>query len=89
MGLIRETAKQFLEALMNGEPINVKDGIEAAEANGISHRTLRRAKDDLGIKARKDGPFMDGERIWRWHPAAKREAGQLICVNAADEVDFR
>jgi hypothetical protein len=36
--------------------------MEAAKASLISEKTLRRAKGDLGIKARKNHP--DGK--WRW-----------------------
>jgi hypothetical protein len=44
-------------------PVTTQEIEEAAEANKISGRTLRRAKDELGIIAKKDGP--DGS--WRWH----------------------
>jgi putative DNA primase/helicase len=65
----RDDAKQFLEVLLSDGPVNAKDGIEAAEANGISVRTLKRAMSDLKIAAQKDGPIVDGERTWRWHLA--------------------
>jgi putative DNA primase/helicase len=67
----RDDAKQFLEALVTGEPVNATDVQEAAKANGISPRTLRRAKDDLGIDIKRDGPIVNGVHTWRWHPAEK------------------
>jgi putative DNA primase/helicase len=55
-------AKDLLRELMAKGPIAAKDGEEAAEANGISERTLRRARKELGVKAAKDG-FNGG---WMW-----------------------
>jgi putative DNA primase/helicase len=69
----REDAKRFLEALLSDGPVDAKDGIEAAKANGIAPRTLRRAKDDLGVDIKKDGPIVNGERTWRWHLAKPEE----------------
>jgi hypothetical protein len=37
--------------------------------------TLNRAKDELGIDVRKNGPLNDkGEATWQWH-AVRPEAG--------------
>jgi putative DNA primase/helicase len=72
----RETAKRFLEALLSDGPVDAKDAIEAAEANGISVRTLKRARSELSIDVKKDGPIVDGERTWRWHLATKKERTQ-------------
>jgi hypothetical protein len=69
----RETAKRFLEALVSDGPVEAKDVSEAAEANGISQRTLRRARDELGVEVKKDGPIMDGSRTWRWHLTKKKD----------------
>jgi putative DNA primase/helicase len=59
----KDRAKKFLlKMLADGSAL--RDEIdEAAEANGISRRTLFRAKDDLKIEAKKDG---EGGK-WRWH----------------------
>jgi putative DNA primase/helicase len=56
-------AKQFLRELLANGPVDAKDGEEAAKANGISDRTLDRARTDLGVKAEKDGY----QGAWRWH----------------------
>jgi putative DNA primase/helicase len=64
----RDDAKKFLELMLSGGPVGSTELEEAAEANGISLRTLHRAKAELKIVAHKDGPKKDGENTWRWHP---------------------
>jgi DNA polymerase len=63
----RNNAKVFLEDLLAGNPMESTEVEEAGEANGISRRTLFRAKAELKIRAIKDGPVKDGQRTWRWH----------------------
>jgi hypothetical protein len=63
----RDSAKGFLELLLADGPIDAKDVHDAAHANGITPRTLRRAKDLLGVEIKKDGPPVNGQRGWRWH----------------------
>ena len=58
---LREAEKFLRELLANG-PVEATEGEEAAEANGISERTLKRARANLGVKASKAG-FKDG---WIW-----------------------
>jgi putative DNA primase/helicase len=55
-------AKDLLCDLLDKGPITAKDGKEAADANGISERTLRRARKELGILAKKGG--FDGGWMW-------------------------
>lgn len=62
----RDEAKKFLSDLLASGPVPKSDIEEAADANGISDRTLFRAKGDLGVIARKDG----SSGAWRWHLAA-------------------
>ena len=57
-----ERAKEFLQDLLRDGPKDAKDGEEAATANGFSHSTLKRAKRELGMKARKK----DFEEGWEW-----------------------
>jgi putative DNA primase/helicase len=59
----RDDAKKFLAELLAAGPVPKAEIEEAADANGIAERTLRRAKNELGIVAKKDG--QDG--CWRWH----------------------
>jgi hypothetical protein len=61
---VREEAKEFLADLLANGPVPKADIEDAAEGNCISESTLRRAKSDLGVTARKDGE----NGAWRWHP---------------------
>jgi hypothetical protein len=63
----RDIAKQFLLDLLADGPVPKTAIEEAAEANSIAERTLSRAKAELKIIARKDGP--DGGWTWRLPPA--------------------
>jgi DNA polymerase len=64
----RDSAKSFLKELLNAGPVCKSDIEEAAEANGIASRTLRRAQADLKIQAVKDGPLnTEGRPTWRWY----------------------
>jgi DNA polymerase I-like protein with 3'-5' exonuclease and polymerase domains len=73
-----DTAKRFIETLLSNGPIASKEVHEAAEENGISRATLKRAQRDLQkigrIDVRHDGPLGDeGERAWQWHLLTKTE----------------
>jgi putative DNA primase/helicase len=61
----RDDAKKFLTELLAAGPVLKAEIEEAASANGIAERTLFRAKGELGIMAKRDGP----NGGWRWHPA--------------------
>jgi putative DNA primase/helicase len=62
-GSLKE-AINFLEEPLSQGPIPAKDGEKAAAANGISRRTLERARKGLGVKAEKTA-FESG---WLWRP---------------------
>ena len=51
----RDTAKKFLGDMLAKGPVLKTEIEEAAEANSISEKTLRRAKDDLGVLAKRIG----------------------------------
>jgi hypothetical protein len=72
----RDHAKWFLKTLLAEEPVSAADVQEAAKENGISRRTLFRAKSELGIEAKKDGAAVNGETAWRWHPPKKAPSTQ-------------
>jgi hypothetical protein len=57
-----EEAKDFLRGILADGPIGQRQVKSAAEGNGHSWATVRRAKDALGIKAHKTG--FDDE--WAW-----------------------
>lgn len=60
----RDEAKQFLADILANGPVLKTEIVEAAEAHGISERTLFRAKKDLGIVVEKDRK-KDGKWYWR------------------------
>jgi hypothetical protein len=66
----RDDAKKFLKELLATGPVPKRDIEEAAEANCVSERTLHRAKNELGIIAKRDAP--GGGWTWRMPPADKR-----------------
>jgi hypothetical protein len=69
-----EDAKRFLAELVSDEPVGSNEVVEAAKENGISIKTLDRARKQLHIKPKKDGPKNDkGEKTWRWHSPPKEE----------------
>jgi putative DNA primase/helicase len=55
-------AKEFLSDVLANGPLAATEVEDAAEKEGISERTLRRARKDLGINAKKDN-FAGG---WSW-----------------------
>jgi hypothetical protein len=64
----RSKAEDFLRGYLEAGPMPAKAVYEAAEANGISKRTLERAKDKLEISTTKDGPPAEkgGPATWMW-----------------------
>jgi hypothetical protein len=56
-------ASQFLLDQLAAGPVAVKELPDAARAHGIAWRTVERAKENLPVKARKDG------KIWFWELA--------------------
>jgi len=72
----RDNAKRFIEMLLSNGPVVSKHIQEAVKENGISKRTLDRAREALGarIDIKKDGPPNEkGEITWRWHWMPKQE----------------
>jgi hypothetical protein len=59
----RDNAKKFLLRVLADGPVTKNEIEEAAEADAIAEKTLRRAKADLGVMAKKDGE----NGAWRWH----------------------
>lgn len=56
-----DRAMDFLRDLLAREPIPAKDVEEAAEAEGLSMSTVRRAKKQLGVTS-----VRTAENIWQW-----------------------
>jgi hypothetical protein len=61
----REVTKQFLYALLSNGPVQRNEIDDAAKANGISAKTLFRAKTDLNVIAEKDRTKPGGGWYWR------------------------
>lgn len=61
----RDDAKKFLRDILASGPVAKADVLEAADANSISERTLRRAKTELNIVVRKEGFGTDGKWTWQ------------------------
>ena len=57
-----EDAVEFLRELLADGPVDAKDVAEAARKEGISKRTLDRAKDKLKVRSTK----VDFEEGWEW-----------------------
>jgi putative DNA primase/helicase len=67
-GYAKREARDFLLERLEAGPVKADEIFEEAEQNGISKKTLYRAKKELKIKSRKDK--FDGE--WSWElPAMK------------------
>ncbi len=66
---VRADAKEFLLSVLAQGPRPANDIMAEAEQEGISERTLKRAKKDLNIRSKK-GPMSSG---WEW---ALSEEGQ-------------
>jgi putative DNA primase/helicase len=68
----RGIAKKFLVDMLANGPVLKNDIEDSAKGNGIAERTLFRAKAELDIVAKKDGP----QGGWRWHlPEQKLRQG--------------
>jgi hypothetical protein len=55
-------ATDFLKELLAKGAVAAKEAEEAAETNGISLRTLKRARQQLGVKSSKGGY----QGAWTW-----------------------
>lgn len=69
----RDEAAEFLANLLERGPLSQKDIERRTAESGHAWRTIRRAKDRLGIISRRDGYGHDGG--WSWE--LPREDGQI------------
>lgn len=67
----REEAKKFLTDLLANGPVAKTEIEDAAKGNGIAERTLFRAKSELKVMAKRDGP--GGTWTWRLPDTPKQE----------------
>jgi hypothetical protein len=75
-GSARDEACDFLRQLLKNGPVSSNHIWAAADANGIAARTLKRAKSELGIKARHSSDLDGG---WEW---VLPEGGQKTLTGA-------
>jgi hypothetical protein len=61
----KDQAKKFLNDFLADGPMPKTEIEEAADANGISNRTLYRAKDDLHLIVEKERGRPNGKWVWR------------------------
>jgi putative DNA primase/helicase len=61
----KDQAKKFLIDFLADGPMPKTEIEEAADANGISNRTLYRAKDDLKLIVEKERGRPNGKWVWR------------------------
>ena len=66
-----ERALSFLTEVLSAGYVESTEIFKEAKQQGISQKTLYRAKDELGVKATKAG-FSDGK--WRWHKPSQESA---------------
>jgi RecA-family ATPase len=66
----QKEARKFLVERLSSGAVKYADLLEDAKLNGISERTLRRAKRKLGIQVRKEKKI-DGNWLWELPPPAK------------------
>jgi len=84
-GAVKE-AETFLRSILAEGPVGPKEIKSAAEANGLSWASIKRAKKELGIEAHKGG-FDDG---WAWNlPKGLRDAevSQQTDLSAFGEIE--
>jgi hypothetical protein len=63
-------AIEFLNEILKDGPVSVEDIYKGAEKVGITESTVRRAYDDLGIKAIKEKKY---QGKWLWHTPEQAE----------------
>jgi hypothetical protein len=61
----RREAESWLREILASGPVSAKDIEAAAKAGGISIRTLKRAKNDMGVESVKQGFGKDSVFLWR------------------------
>jgi hypothetical protein len=81
----RSDAEDFLLTLLASGPLPTKEVKRAAKDAGISDITLRRAKDSLGVRARKHGGYFGGVATWSWGLAEDADDSNEHAQKTSDE----
>jgi hypothetical protein len=85
-GNAREEAKQFLRDTLANGPRPVKDILRDAKDADIAEKTLRRAKDDLGITKAKEGFSDSGRWLWQLPEMPKMAISSLRCPSKTETI---
>jgi hypothetical protein len=72
-----DEAKEFLLEQLSGEPAEADEMKKKARSAGLSERTLRRAKEALGILSVREGFGRDGRWVWSLPKGANNPAKGL------------
>jgi hypothetical protein len=80
----RDDAQDFLTELLANGPVSVKDIQADGREAGFSWSTLRRAKDELGVKSKRTGFSKDGG--WSW--SLPNDASAKALTRADTELSF-
>lgn len=75
-----DEAEGFLRELLAAGPVMAREAEDEAKAGGISARTLRRARERLGVVPRKAGQPGETGQHWQW---ALPEGGQPFELDAS------
>jgi hypothetical protein len=61
----RKEAADWLKEMLHQGPVLAKEILESAPKCGIAPRTLRRAKEDMGVESYREGFGKDSKCFWR------------------------
>ncbi len=75
-GVARRDAVDFLRDLLSDGEVSAQECVKAGEANGISPRTLKRAKAMIQVKSTKRGSGVDTAWYWSLPGTETREEDQ-------------
>jgi hypothetical protein len=80
-----EAACKFLLGEVAEEPVRVNELFDEAERRGITRITLRRAKKELNLRARKTWQVMNGQWMWELPGGRRRPARETSAAEDAPQ----
>jgi hypothetical protein len=82
----RGEAAEFLRDVLRDGPLPAREIQREASQAGISHRTLWRAKKELGVRARKLGGPMERGQRWEWYLSNTSKAARCLPHSEPDRL---
>jgi hypothetical protein len=82
-----ESAVNFLEGFLADGPQSASTTFRAAKQEGISERTLKRAKEQLEVQSRRESEGKDGKGKWIWSLGANVGTLALLQANPVTNVN--